>query len=268
MDFNTNFFGDRSGDEPRQDYGFPSTTQPEPSEPVEPSGFAPAPQPADAPDTDMREKDEGADTSANEETGGKRTRKATAKVPKISEDAAKTILDILDLLDDDTAVRAARTVLGTNSTSKATLLALTSEIRGRGLPKLEQSTAKKVVDAVELLDTDTGVAVAKTITGSNSPNRATLLSALTETKTRNHAATIFQHAAKIGAWDADELMMNLALEFASDKDYAKSLFVVLDTAAPDRGFGRSSGDARKDAKTIAEKWGGGVELERFAALRF
>ena len=165
-------------------------------------------------------------------------------------------------------MRTARTILGTNSPSKATLLALTSEIKGRGIPKLEQATAKRIVDAVELLDTDTGIAVAKTLTGSNSPNRATLLSALTETKTRNHAATMFQHATKIGTWDADELMMNLALEFASDKDYAKSLFVVLDAAAPERGFGRSSGDARKDAKTIAEKWDGGVDLARFSALRF
>ena len=66
--------------------------------------------------------------------------------------------------------------LGTNSPSKATLLALTSEIKGRGIPKLEQATAKRIVDAVELLDTDTGIAVAKTLTGSNSPNRATLLS--------------------------------------------------------------------------------------------
>lgn len=210
---------------------------------------------------------EGAADDADADAG-KRTRKASAKVPKITEEAAKTILDVLDALSDEAAVRTARTILGTNSPSKATLLALTSEIKGRGIPKLEQSTAKRVVDAVELLDTDTGVAVAKTLTGSNSPNRATLLSMLTETKTRNHASTMFQHAAKIGAWDADELMMNLALEFASDKDYAKSLFVVLDAAAPERGFGRSSGDARKDAKAIAEKWGGGVDLARFSVLRF
>lgn len=207
------------------------------------------------------------DTADDMDTG-KRTRKASVKVPKLTEDAAKAILDILDTLDDETAVRTARTILGANSPSKATLLALTSEIKGRGIPKLEQATAKRIVDAVELLDTDTGIAVAKTLTGSNSPNRATLLSALTETKTRNHAATMFQHATKIGTWDADELMMNLALEFASDKDYAKSLFVVLDAAAPERGFGRSSGDARKDAKTIAEKWDGGVDLARFSALRF
>lgn len=207
------------------------------------------------------------DTADDTDTG-KRTRKASVKVPKLTEDAAKAILDILDTLDDETAVRTARTILGANSPSKATLLALTSEIKGRGIPKLEQATAKRIVDAVELLDTDTGIAVAKTLTGSNSPNRATLLSALTETKTRNHAATMFQHATKIGTWDADELMMNLALEFASDKDYAKSLFVVLDAAAPERGFGRSSGDARKDAKTVAEKWDGGVDLARFSALRF
>lgn len=206
-------------------------------------------------------------TTADTDTG-KRTRKASVKVPKLTEDSAKTILDILDTLDDEAAVRTARTILGTNSPSKATLLALTSEIKGRGIPKLEQATAKRIVDAVELLDTDTGIAVAKTLTGSNSPNRATLLSMLTETKTRNHAATMFQHATKIGTWDADELMMNLALEFASDKDYAKSLFVVLDAAAPERGFGRSSGDARKDAKTIAEKWDGGVDLAQFSALRF
>lgn len=217
---------------------------------------------AQAPDGGVHE-----DTADDTDTG-KRTRKASVKVPKLTEDAAKAILDILDTLDDETAVRAARTILGTNSPSKATLLALTSEIKGRGIPKLEQATAKRIVDAVELLDTNTGVAVAKTLTGSNSPNRATLLSALTETKTRNHAATMFQHATKIGTWDADELMMNLALEFASDKDYAKSLFVVLDAAAPERGFGRSSGDARKDAKTIAEKWDGGVDLARFSALRF
>lgn len=217
---------------------------------------------AQAPDGGVHE-----DTADDTDTG-KRTRKASVKVPKLTEDAAKAILDILDTLDDETAVRTARTILGTNSPSKATLLALTSEIKGRGIPKLEQATAKRIVDAVELLDTDTGIAVAKTLTGSNSPNRATLLSALTETKTRNHAATMFQHATKIGTWNADELMMNLALEFASDKDYAKSLFVVLDAAAPERGFGRSSGDARKDAKTIAEKWDGGVDLARFSALRF
>ena len=265
MDFNNDFLntgGSYNDYGNGQGYGFtdghvdeqaddpPAQTETEPE---------PAPQPPD----DGVHEDAAGDTDT-----GKRTRKASAKVPKLTEEAAKTILDILDVLDDEAAVRTARTILGTNSPSKATLLALTSEIKGRGIPKLEQSTAKRVVDAVELLDTDTGVAVAKTLTGSNSPNRATLLSMLTETKTRNHAATMFQHATKIGAWDADELMMNLALEFASDKDYAKSLFVVLDAAAPERGFGRSSGDARKDAKTIAEKWGEGVELSRFAALRF
>ena len=183
---------------------------------------------AQAPDGGVHE-----DTADDTDTG-KRTRKASVKVPKLAEDAAKAILDILDTLDDEAAVRTARTILGTNSPSKATLLALTSEIKGRGIPKLEQATAKRIVDAVELLDTDTGIAVAKTLTGSNSPNRATLLSMLTETKTRNHAATMFQHATKIGTWDADELMMNLALEFPSDKDYAKSMFVVLDAAAPER----------------------------------
>lgn len=272
MDFNTSFFGG---------YGTSDRDEAHTEDAAAAGGDAgygfAQPEAYDRPDVDETDAgdapantDTGTDDSDDDASGepGKRARKAAAKVPKVSEDAAKTILEILDLLDDDASVRTARAILGTNSPSKATLLALTSEIKGRGLPKLEPATAKRIVDAVEVLDTDTGVAVAKTITGSNSPNRATLLSALTETKTRNHAASMFQHAAKIGTWDADELMMNLALEFASDKEYAKSLFVVLDAAAPERGFGRSSGDARKDAKAIAEKWGNGVDLARFAALRF
>lgn len=207
------------------------------------------------------------DSNKSDETAANHTHKTTQRIPRLKETSAKAIVEVLDAMNTDDGIRIARTILGVTSPSKASLLTAASKIHDRGIPKMEQPVAKRIVNAVEALDTSEGIAVAKVFTGSNSPNKATLLSALTETKIRRRVAEAFTQIGKINEWSHEELMMNLALGFAKDKNLSKLVFGILNAAAPDRGFGRPSGDESRDAKTIAEHWGDGVDLSSLNALR-
>ena len=136
------------------------------------------------------------------------------------------------------------------------------------VPTLDRWATKKIIDCYTILSTEQGAAAAKTILGAGTSDPATLLAQLSEKKNRKRVAEVAEQVKELtGSTDTAVLMMNLALAFSADKELAKSVFGLLNAIDPDKGFGRSSGDPRKDAKAIAEKWGDGVDLDVVNLLR-
>lgn len=137
------------------------------------------------------------------------------------------------------------------------------------VPTVDRWAAKKLVDCYNVLNTEQGAAAAKSILGAGTGDPATLLAQLSEKKNRKRVNEIVEQVKSLTDSDSEAvLMMNLALAFSADKDLAKSLFGLFNAIAPDKGFGRSTGDPRKDAKTIADKWGDdGIDLTVLSALK-
>lgn len=257
----------------------PAAEPPEPAPTADDHPGDTGPTPADASETDASETDASPSADASEptpdDTGmpADKTPKAEHKMPRIRDNAAKAIVAVLDTLATDEGLNAARTVLGVTATSKASLLAAASGVKSRGIPKLDHADAKRIVDAVDALGTDEGVAVAKIFTDTNSPNKASLLAALSEAKTRKRVDEAFRQIGRISDWakDPDLFIVNMALAFNGDEKNPplspKLVFGILNAAAPDRGFGKPSGDVRRDAKTIVTHWDGGVDLSSLNTLR-
>lgn len=80
-------------------------------------------------------------------------------------------------------------------------------------------------------------------------------------------AKLLSGISKLSDVRADDMKMELTFAFMEDKNLAPTLFGVLNALAPERGFGRASGDVRKNASVVAEKWGDGVDLSALDALR-
>lgn len=118
------------------------------------------------------------------------------------------------------------------------------------------SFVRTVSDAIEYKDMMPAV---KALLDTNTNNVNELIAMLTEPKSRDKVNAIIRRINDIAAAGERERMMIVALSIQADPAGAKTLFSVLNALAPDRGFGRSSGDAQKDARTIDDKWGDGVD---------
>lgn len=127
---------------------------------------------------------------------------------------------------------------------------------------------RKILEAEKALNTEVGLAAAKSVLGTNSSNHAVLIAQLMETKNRRAIAALADRVKDYGGYDKADIQSELTFEFVSDKNFAKTLFGLLNAVAPDRGFGKSTGDARKDARNIASKWGEGIDLSLLDALKF
>ncbi|PWG66728.1 hypothetical protein [Bifidobacterium callitrichidarum] len=135
------------------------------------------------------------------------------------------------------------------------------------VPTFDRWAAKKLIDCLNTLNTESGAAAAKTILGAGTADPATLLAQLSEKKNRKRVNEVAAQVKELtGSDDTSVLMMNLALAFSADKDLAKSMMGLFNAVAPEKDFGRSTGDPRKDAKNVASKWGDGVDLSVISTL--
>lgn len=119
------------------------------------------------------------------------------------------------------------------------------------------SFVRTVSEAIEYKDMLPAV---KALLDTNTSNVNELIAMLTEPKNREKVNAIIHRIEAIAAAGERERMMIVALGIQADPAGAKTLFAVLNALSPDRGFGRSSGDAQKDARAIDDKWGDGVDV--------
>lgn len=137
---------------------------------------------------------------------------------------------------------------------------------GGKVPKLDETSAKKLLDAANVLNRENGKRLCKALLGSSSNSPATLLSQLTEKRNRDAVAATAARIRSIKSDDPVETRVNAAMEFTEDKDLSKTLIALLSAVAPDAGFERATGNAKSDARNVAEHWTDGVDLSAIDKL--
>lgn len=137
---------------------------------------------------------------------------------------------------------------------------------GGKVPKLDETSAKKLLDAANVLNGENGKRLCKALLGSSSNSPATLLSQLTEKRNRDAVAATAARIRSIKSDDPVETRVNAAMEFTEDKDLSKTLIALLSAVAPDAGFERATGNAKSDARNVAEHWTDGVDLSAIDKL--
>lgn len=137
---------------------------------------------------------------------------------------------------------------------------------GGKVPKLDETSAKKLLDAANVLNGENGKRLCKALLGSSSNSPATLLSQLTEKRNRDAVAATAARIRSIKSDDPVETRVNAAMEFTEDKDLSKTLIALLSAVAPDAGFERATGNAKSDARNVAEHWTDSVDLSAIDKL--
>lgn len=124
---------------------------------------------------------------------------------------------------------------------------------------------RRVSEAIEYKDMLPAV---KALLDTSSNDVNNLIAMLTEPKNRDRVNAVIKKIEDIASAGERERMMIVALGIQADPSEAKTLFSVLSALAPDRGFGRASGDAQKDARTIDDKWGDGVDASALKSFLY
>lgn len=135
------------------------------------------------------------------------------------------------------------------------------------LPKLDRAQVRKFGELWDLMKDDKVVGLVKATAGLSSSSPEVLIAALTETKTRNTIAALSDKINGLHFDDRGELRYDLQFEFTEDKKFASTLLGLLKAAAPERDFGRLTGNPKTDAKEIAEKWDATIDLTVLEKLR-
>lgn len=134
-------------------------------------------------------------------------------------------------------------------------------------PRIDERVARKVVDMMKAMEDENVRNVVKLLTGSTKNDPAALVEQLTSSATRKRVAALCKTFSTLADAPADEVGTEVTFALMTDKNFAPILFGVLNALAPDRGFGRPGNDVRKNARTITEKWGDGVDLSVLDSFR-
>lgn len=247
----------------RNDNPQPQPAQPEPevSEPVEPDLSADEPvEDMHQFENDESQQDEPVEENESDENvdGEENVEDETDEdAPADESDADEDESETDDENDEDETAAAETPAAGRGHRVK----------KNGTVPTFDRWAAKKLMDCINTLNTESGAAAAKTILGAGTSDPATLLAQLSEKKNRKRVNEVAAQVKELtGSDDTSVLMMNLALAFSADKDLAKSMMGLFNAVAPEKDFGRSTGDPRKDARNVASKWGDGLDLSVISTL--
>ncbi len=124
----------------------------------------------------------------------------------------------------------------------------------------DRAFAERFMAAEAVLSTKGGMALAQFITDSKSTDVAFMLAALSKRKTRAQIESLNEALGKLQ--DADQVTVAVVLMdlFGRNEEMRNLVFRVLNAAAPEKEFGRSSGDSSRDALSISKAWGDGVDI--------
>lgn len=130
----------------------------------------------------------------------------------------------------------------------------------------DASFAARFMKAESILNTDKGLSLAQCIIGTRSTNVPFLLSKLSQKATRKKLESLNSSLSQLDGADSLTVGVTLSTLFCEEKDMPNIVYLVLNLVAPERGFAKPSGDNRKDAVSMASKWGDGVDLSILSDL--
>lgn len=120
--------------------------------------------------------------------------------------------------------------------------------------------AKRFMQAEKILSTRQGLELAQFVADTRSDNVAYLLSQLSQRAVRKKIESLTSVLSKLEGADKLTVGVLLAEMFSGSKEMPGLVYRVLNVVAPERDFGRPSGDAARDALAIASKWEDGIDL--------
>lgn len=124
----------------------------------------------------------------------------------------------------------------------------------------DEAFASRFMHAESILSTKNGLALAQFVLETRSDSIPFLLSKLSQTGTRKKLENLDEALSKLEGTDGMTAGVILSSMFCEDKNMSGLIYKILNIVAPERDFGKSTGDNLKDAIAIANKWGDGVNL--------
>lgn len=145
--------------------------------------------------------------------------------------------------------------------------------KGRGRAKTRDTVkpitpyvARKIGQAYKAVETESGLKVAQILLGTGGSDPANIVAQLSEKRNRNRIASMVETINKLDKASQNERNTRLTLAFNNDREFARTLFLLLNAIEPERGFGRFSGDIYRDVDQIVSAWGDGVDLSVIGGL--
>lgn len=139
--------------------------------------------------------------------------------------------------------------------------------KAAAFPHVDAAVASKIRDMFDALEDEKVLAAAKALCDTNKSDPSALIDLLTDTKTRRTVVEFSKFADKLQGSETDDRKMLVVFAIMNDKNLPRVLFGVLNALAPGNGFGRPSNDPMKDAASIADHWGDGVDLSSLDVLK-